>query len=306
MTGWPESEFPNRVPRDPRDDPYAPPQSRSREPIEAEEVEDEEEPRDWQLPLLLFLATCITTYRTPDGGLVYAVAIMLTLTLHELGHFFQAVRYRVPTSFPYFIPMPLSPIGTMGAVIGMYGRHGNRRELFDIGISGPLAGLVPTLIFSVWGLYLSKVVPLDPRAIAQQHFYGVPLLFKFLISLFFGPLKPGEAINLHPMAFAGWVGLLITSLNLFPIGQLDGGHILYAMLREKAHVVGEMLLYAAIAAVILLGKWEWTLMIVILTLIGRTHPPTADDDVPLGFGRTVLGWLTLAFIPIGFTPSPFQ
>ena len=117
-------------------------------------------------------------------------------------------------------------------------------------------------------------------------------------------------IILHPMAFAGWVGLLITSLNLIPIGQLDGGHVLYALLRTKAHRVAEFLLMAAAVAVVIgavvFHYPAWILMVLLLFVMGPIHPPTADDDVPLGTTRIVLGWLTLAFIFVGFTPTPFK
>ncbi len=110
---------------------------------------------------------------------------------------------------------------------------------------------------------------------------------------------------LHPFAYAGWVGLLITSLNLIPISQLDGGHVLYALLRKKANVVARILLALAAGAVVFFGLYMWILMIFLLIMMGPSHPPTADDEEPLGWPRIILGWLTLAFIPIGFTPMPF-
>lgn len=250
------------------------------------------------LPVVLFLLACYTTYSV--GGPVYSFALMLTLVCHEFGHYIQARRYHVPASLPYFIPFPAPPLGTMGAVIGMRGEMGDRRALFDIGISGPLAGLVPALIFTVWGLSLSTVVPKQPSGML-----GDPLLFKFLVRQFFGVLPAHQDVLLHPLAYAGWVGVLITSLNLMPIGQLDGGHILYAILRRKAHVVAWALLIGAVTAVVLMHSYQWTLMLLLLAFMGPTHPPTADDDAPLGTPRIVLGWLTLAFVIIGFTPRPF-
>jgi membrane-associated protease RseP (regulator of RpoE activity) len=252
------------------------------------------------LPIVLFVATCISTYLT--GGLLFAVTLMVTLLAHEFGHFLQAVRYGVPASLPLFIPMPISPIGTMGAVIVMQPGKGDRRAIFDIAITGPLAGLVFALIFSIVGLELSHVMPTNQ---AGTHELGEPLLFKLLGYLIFGPLDPGKDVYLHPIAFAGWVGIFITALNLIPIGQLDGGHILYALLRKKAHIVAQGLLLAAVAAVVLGKYWGWSLMLLLLLLIGPIHPPTANDDVPLGTTRTVLGWLTLPFVFIGFTPTPF-
>ena len=184
-------------------------------------------------------------------------------------------------------------------------RVGGRRALFDIGISGPLAGLAPTFIFMIVGLHYSQFVPLSDHGIA----FGTPLLFDYFADWILGPAPQGMGIDSHPMAFAGWVGLFITSLNLIPIGQLDGGHVLYALLRRKAHGVAKFLLFAALFIVIL--DWErlsmWALMIILLFLMGPVHPPTANDHERwLGWGRIVLGWLTLAFILVGFTPVPIS
>ncbi len=262
-----------------------------------------------RLPALLFIATCLSTLLAGclgfgwSEGWKYALPLMTILICHEAGHFLQARRYGVYASFPYFIPMPISPLGTFGAVIVMEPRMGHRRALFDIGITGPLAGLVPTLVFCVIGLHLSTIAEVQPGA--QR--YGDPLLLKYLAELKFGPIPEGHDIRLNPILFAGWVGLLITALNLMPIGQLDGGHVLYALLRKRAHHVASFLLLAAVVAVI--WQWKelflWTPMLFLLALMGPVHPPTANDGVPLGAGRVVLGWLTLAFIPIGFTPWPF-
>jgi membrane-associated protease RseP (regulator of RpoE activity) len=264
------------------------------------------------LPLVLFIATCLSTLlagilsadeKSTLGeafyhGLLYAGPLMTILVCHEMGHFVQAWRNGVYASFPYFIPMP-SQIGTMGAVIAMEARMGHRRALFDIGITGPLAGLIPTIIFCALGLYWS--VPVHGKGDL-----GDPLLFKILIYLMGIHIHPGYDLLLHPFAFAGWVGLLITSLNLMPIGQLDGGHVLYALLGRKANVVARILLALAAGAVVFFGLYMWILMIFLLIMMGPSHPPTADDEEPLGWPRIVLGWLTLAFIPIGFTPMPFN
>ena len=228
---------------------------------------------------------------------------MTTLLAHELGHYLQARRYGVPASLPYFIPMPISPIGTMGAVIAMQ-PGSNRRTLFDIAVSGPLAGLVPALLFSIVGLYWSQVVEISDVRFGMT--LGEPLLFKLLTYLTLGPLPDGQDIALHPVAFAGWVGIFITALNLIPIGQLDGGHILYALLLRRAHLIAQLLLVAAAIAVVVWGYWGWSLMIFLLMLMGPVHPPTANDNVPLGTARTVLGWACLLFVPLGFTPVPFS
>lgn len=255
--------------------------------------------RRWAVPVVLFIATCVSTFIA--NGWIYALAVMTILTAHELGHFFQSVRYRIPASLPFFIPMPFSPIGTLGAIIGMQARIAHARALFDIAITGPLAGLVPTLIFSIVGLRLSTVVSSTGLGGLEL---GEPLLFKLLSLLTFGPLPEGQTVLLHPLAFAGWVGLLVTSLNLVPIGQLDGGHILYALIGRRAHAVALVLLGGAMVAVVVGGYWSWVLMILLLVLIGPLHPPTADDQMPLGRARRILGWATLLFLLVGFTPTP--
>jgi membrane-associated protease RseP (regulator of RpoE activity) len=288
-------------------------------PWEWREVRPVRRQRRVRLPILLFIATCLstlwvgTTMSPPETsgfgcllfGLWYAVPVMTILLCHEMGHFIQAHRYGVYASLPYFIPMPYPPIiGTLGAVIAMEPRMGHRKALFDIGITGPLAGLVPTFVFLIVGLHYSKVVEASPHFMA----FGEPLMFQWLASRFLPAASEGKDVLLHPMAFAGWVGLLITSLNLMPIGQLDGGHVLYALLRHKANRIARLLLYSAVFLVAF--DWEelqsWTLMLILLLMMGPVHPPTADDSEPLGPGRIALGWLTLAFIIVGFTPTPIK
>ena len=261
----------------------------------------------WQLPVLLFAATWVSTffvggwvYGSYAGGWVYSLCLMTVLLCHEFGHYVQTRRYGVRASLPFFIPMPLPPFGTMGAVILMDPRTGDRRALFDIGITGPLAGLIPTLVFCIVGLQHSTLGLPDPRAWE----FGQPLVFKFLSYLRFGPRPDGMEVIIGPMAQAGWVGLFITALNLFPIGQLDGGHILYGLLRQRARTVAVTLLFASIGAVIYFQMVWWFFMIFLLVLMGPAHPPTTDDNVPLGRWRTILGWVTLAFLPFGFTPNP--
>jgi membrane-associated protease RseP (regulator of RpoE activity) len=288
-------------------------------PWEWHEVRPVRRQRRIRLPLLLFIATCLSTlwagmafwadwrpgwFAALLDGLSYAVPVMTILICHEMGHFIQAHRYGVYASFPYFLPMPLTPLGTLGAVIAMEPRMGHRKALFDIGITGPLAGLVPTFIFLVIGLRQSDTA-FPPRGAAL---FGDPLLFQILANKILGPIPAGMEVIPSPMAFAGWVGLLVTSLNLIPIGQLDGGHVLYALLRDKANRVASFLLLLAIVLVALdfRNYGSWTIMLILLLLMGPVHPPTADDEEPLGIVRTVLGWLTLAFIILGFTPTPMK
>lgn len=283
-------------------------------------------------PVMLFVLTCLSTYAL--GGWRYSLCLMTILVCHEAGHFIQAWRYGVYASLPLFLPMPVGPIGTLGALIRMEAGVGDRKAIYDIGISGPLAGLVPTLVFLVIGLQTAeyKLVEVLPGGVQivggpfvpsnEGYFFGEPLVFRWVRDHAAGrpPEVPEAPIGktyryecmIGTMAQAGWVGLLITSLNLFPIGQLDGGHVLYALLRRRSHFVAWFIMGAA-AIAILIGAVVfhhqevvgWLVMLSILLAMGPRHPPTADDEVPLGWPRAILGWLTLAFVFIGFTPTPF-
>lgn len=236
-------------------------------------------------------------------GLEFSVPLMFILTCHELGHYIQTRRYGVYSSLPYFIPMPFGPFGTLGAVIAMDGRIPNSRALFDIGISGPLAGLVPTLFCLYFGVQWSYLVPTSS---AGEMVFGFPLLFQYLTYWFYGPIPPDVSLAIHPVAKAGWVGLFLTSLNLMPFSQLDGGHVFYALVGRRAGFFSWVVFYAIILLVVLFQLWHWVLILFILAAIGVSHPPTANDSVPLTPVRRVLGWATLAFVFIGLTPTPIS
>lgn len=255
----------------------------------------------WRLPLALYVATCLSTLLV--GGPVFCVAVMAILTAHELGHYAQARRYGIPASLPYFIPMPITPFGTMGAIIAMRPGRASTRALFDLAITGPLAGLVLALPASVVGLWLSAFAP-EPEP-GEALLFGTPLIFDWLAGLVLGPAPEGQILMIHPLGFAGWVGIFITALNLLPIGQLDGGHILYSLVPRRAHLVSVGLMAAAMASVAIWSLWHWSLMILLLIFFGLRHPPTAYGGPPLDRRRRILGCLTLAFVIIGFTPEPF-
>ncbi len=253
-------------------------------------------------PLMLFLATALSTWLI--GGPVYSAALMSILLFHEMGHFLQSVRYGVPASFPYFIPMPLPPFGTMGAVILQQRGAGDRKALFDIAISGPLAGLVVALPMTYFGIQWSTIAPVQTDVANFQ--FGEPLIFQWLIESIHGTLPQGHDLYMHPLAHAGWVGIFITALNLVPVSELDGGHILYALIRKKAHFVAIGFLAMVVGYMVLTSHYQWLLMVGLVMLMGPKHPPTANDYVPLGWGRKILGWLTLAFLIIGITPDPIN
>ena len=238
------------------------------------------------------------------SGLWFSVPLMTILTCHEFGHYFQSRRYGVYSTLPFFIPVPFPPFGTFGAFIQMDARIPNRRALFDIGITGPLAGLVPTLIFMLIGIALSEIGPVPTGT--GSLIFGEPILFRAVSMLFFDRSIPGTDLMIHPIAMAAWTGLFITSLNLIPIGQLDGGHVFYALLHRRAPAATRLIFALIVAAVVLFEQWQWIVMLVLVMLIGVVHPPTADDSVKIGRFRTLLGIATLAFIFIGLTPNPIQ
>jgi len=291
---------------------------------------------NWKLPLLLYLATWLTTTfcRIEFGNetlhsllvslclsvvgaesaaqhwavfgqhlwnaFLFSIALMFILTCHELGHYIQSRRYRIRSSLPYFLPLPFGPLGTFGAVIAMDDEVPHSRALFDIGISGPLAGLVPTLVFLYYGIQWSYLGPRQP----SEFEFSDPLLFQWIVYWVFGHIPPDMILHWHPVAFAAWVGLLLTALNLMPFSQLDGGHVFYALLGRKSIPIVYCLFVAAIIAVAWSQLWHWSVLLILLALIGISHPPTANDAMPLTFFRRCLGWTTLMFVFVGFTPSP--
>ncbi len=236
-------------------------------------------------------------------GLSYAIPVMGILLFHEMGHYLQALRYRVPASLPYFIPMPLPPLGTMGAVIFQGQGSATRRQMFDIAVSGPLAGLAVILPVLWYGLKNSGYQPVNQISGLE---FGDPLLLTWMIEYLHGPEPAGHIFALNQVAFAGWVGVLITSLNLLPVGQLDGGHILYTLIGRRAHWVALAVVVAAVGGMLLNENYSFLLLLILMLLTGIRHPPTADDTERLGAIRYVIGWLTLAFLIIGFTPNPIS
>ncbi|MBA3314092.1 MAG: site-2 protease family protein [Planctomycetota bacterium] len=241
------------------------------------------------------------------NGLVFSGCVMGILLAHEMGHFVQALRHKVPATLPFFIPFPISPFGTMGAVIIQDGARANRRQLFDIAVSGPIAGLVVAIPVLCYGIATSRLGIIGPPPPGEMNvIYGDPLLIRWIVQAFHGPYGPGIDIGLNAPLFAGWVGIFITALNLLPVGQLDGGHILYTLIGRKAHYVAYVILGTAFAWMAYTQQLHYALIVVLLLVFGPRHPPTANDHVPLGVWRTVLGWAVLAFVIVGFTPTPIM
>ena len=232
-------------------------------------------------------------------GLPFSLALLFILLAHEMGHYLACVHYRLDASLPYFLPAP-SFIGTFGAFIRIRSVIYSRKVLFDVGVAGPLAGFVALLPLLLVGISLSKQLP----GIAHEGdiLFGTPVLIA-LLERFFFPGVPSADIYLHPLARAAWVGLFATALNLLPIGQLDGGHILYALFGERHRTLSKF----ALAALIPLGflYWPWWVWAVGLYFVGRKHP-FIYDDTPIGAPRVALAMVALLLFLLSFMPAPIS
>ncbi len=259
-------------------------------------------------------------------GWTFAVPLLAILVAHEFGHYFAALYHRVPASLPYFIPLPfLSPFGTMGAVIAMPGRIRSRNALLDIGAAGPLAGMVVAIPVLAWGLLHSPVKPLPDGEYTQE---GLSLFYVGMKRLLLGPIPDGSDVSINPTAFAGWAGLLVTMINLLPFGQLDGGHIAYALFGKKQDRFAPWLrrsllllflfnlAWFLVPALLGTNKLEvheailnslfWLVWYAFLGLLvrfsGLDHPPF--EPGPLSSGRRAIAWLCLVIFVGLFMPTP--
>ena len=239
-------------------------------------------------------------------GLWYSLTVLAILGVHELGHYYACRHYRIDASLPYFLPAPFL-IGTLGAFIRIRQPIPTKRMLFDIGVAGPIAGFVVAVPALFVGVGLSRVLPAQEAA-ELTVFLGEPLLFRFAAWVVWGPVVEGSTLSVHPMGFAAWVGLLATAINLFPIGQLDGGHISYAVFGARStHVT---LVSAAVLFALAFHSPSWivwaVLMVVMLVALGPRHPRTLDHDVPIDRTRMLVAAFALVMFVLCFTPAPIQ
>jgi len=231
-------------------------------------------------------------------GLSFSCAAMTILFCHEMGHYLACRRYGIACTPPYFLPVPLN-FGTFGAFIRIKAPIYSKRQLFDVGIAGPIAGFVALIPFLLYGVAHSQVVP-APHGSAELSLGCLAIMLTS--RLFHGPLGEGMTLHLHPAAMAAWLGLLATSINLLPLGQLDGGHILYA-------ATGRLQRRLALPLWIALGLigyfWAgWLLWCLIVGLIGLYHPPVYDESEPLDGKRRLLAWFALVMFVLCFMPVP--
>lgn len=266
-------------------------------------------------------------------GWPFALSLMTILTGHELGHYFAGRYYKVPVSLPFFIPLPVPPLGTMGAAIIMKGRTINRRQMLTVGAAGPLVGFVLAVPILILGLSLSTVEPMTAPSPGSIIFLeGNSLLYLLLKFAVFGQVLPGSGapvtllatlneigaalvgafpidrgydVFIHPVALAGWAGLLVTALNLLPVGQLDGGHVLYSLVGQRAKV----LTWPIIGILVLLGLvfWQgWLLWAALIFLFGQSHPDPLDDVTRLDTSRKIVAIAVLLVFVLTFSVLPMR
>jgi membrane-associated protease RseP (regulator of RpoE activity) len=280
-------------------------------------------PRRVGIHVVLFVLTCVSTliagaafrgsptfdaFRSTlvgtlfVSGVPFAATLLTILAVHEFGHYFTARRHGAVVSLPYFIPAPppLFLFGTLGALIQMRSPARDRNALFDIAAAGPLAGLAVALPALVVGLEWSHVVP------AVEHLaFGQSLLLRWLVHLRFGPIPEGMMVYTHPVADAAWAGFFVTALNLFPVGQLDGGRIAYALFGRAHRAVGAVTVAATLALGLITASPNWFVWAaLVMLLVGFHHSPPLDDLTPLSPGRRLLGAACLVLFVLIIPPVP--
>lgn len=270
-----------------------------------------------KLHVLLFILTLITTllagammrgvipWQNPEKiylGLPFSITLLLILLTHELSHYFMSRRHNVSVTLPYFIPAP-SMIGTFGAIIKMHPPILDRRSLIDIGASGPLGGFIIAVLAVITGLHYSEIKPVE--GIQDGISLGSSILFHLLTKIVINIEPDKYDIILHPVAFAGWIGLLVTSLNLLPIGQLDGGHITYALLGEKHEWVAKVVIPLLVILGILFWK-GWIIWALLMIILGCKHPPVVYPEIQLDRKRKIIGWVCFIIFVLTFTATPIR
>ncbi|PYQ64821.1 MAG: hypothetical protein DMF53_06750 [Acidobacteria bacterium] len=259
------------------------------------------------LPPFLTPTVVSTVWRSPEllkMGLAFAIPALFILLCHEMGHYIACRIYKLPCTPPFFLPVPVN-FGTFGAFIRIKAPLYSKRQLFDVGIAGPIAGFVALVPFLLYGIAHSQPVPLSSGGKGMELLMlGHCLAIELATRLFHGPLAPGMILNLHPTALAAWLGLFATALNLIPLGQLDGGHILYAAIgRAQRRFALPLWLGLAVLGYLWPG---WLLWCLIVLVIGLYHPPVYDESEPLDGKRRALAWVALLLFVLCFIPVPLD
>lgn len=258
--------------------------------------------RRYTLHIFLFILTVASTWIT--WGPLYSIPIMVILLGHEMGHYIMSRRSGMRATLPFFLPLPIiSPFGTLGAVIRMEGTIPSRKALFDTGIAGPLTSFFLSIPAVMVGLKLSKAIPAS-HIKGEMIRLADPLLFTLIQHLAMQEVPNNYEVVLHPIAYAGWVGLFVTALNLLPIGQLDGGHIAYALFGRKTRKIS-VIVVAVTAFIFIFYSIAWFLLLILMILFGFKHPTPLDDQTPLSRRRKLFGGLAFLILLLSFTLAPF-
>lgn len=293
-----------------------------------------------RIHVLLFIATIITTFTAGYAqggdyisGLSFSLALIFILGAHEMGHYFYGRKYGVLITPPYFIPAPpfISPIGTFGAFIKIKSQISSKKALFDIGVAGPIWGIIATIPVLIIGLKLSNIINVEEYSKSTGIFLGSSPIFSFFVKYIIGEIHEGYDVLLHPVAFAGWIGLLVTALNLIPFGQLDGGHLIYSVFSKRVHLVisnlaiitlmflgfgTKPLIYLIETLSIDMGSYKnliefegwsgWLLWAFLLIVMGTKHPPTVYEEASIGWERKLIVFITLLIFIGCFMPIPIN
>jgi membrane-associated protease RseP (regulator of RpoE activity) len=285
---------------------------RAEEAPQPVEIPQQARPRVW-INVLLFFGTVLTTllagtvlaeanpFAHPEliyKGIPFSVALMSILLSHELGHYLMSRKHRVDATLPYFIPAP-TIVGTFGAVIRMNSNVPDRRALLDIGATGPVVGFVVSIPCLVIGLGYSEAIP----GTSGGMIFGSSILLEVVSKGFFPSIPDGYVINIHPVALAGWLGLLVTMMNLLPIGMMDGGHIAYALFGDwHRHISWAMIVILLIMGIV--GWFGWAIWAVVNVFFGLRHPPPINPELPLDRKRKILAAVAAVIFIITFVPAP--
>ncbi len=239
-------------------------------------------------------------------GVLFAVTLMSVLLAHEMGHYLMMRRYGIRSTFPIFIPFPINPFGTFGALIMMDQSKADKRQVFDIGIAGPIAGLVLTVPLAILGLAFNPT-PAYSQPDGLQ--LGQPIIITFLDKLCHTDAllnSVGVSVSsTNPFAMSAWFGFLITGINMIPIGQLDGGHVTFGIFGRYASWIAKLTFVAILVSMVWRSYYIFAPMVILIYLIGLNHPPTSNDQQPLGWWRTILGLLSLTLPLICIPATPF-
>ena len=254
--------------------------------------------------VILFITTVATTvyagYNVAGGniwdGIAFAVALLGILGVHETAHYYAARKHNVKATLPYFVPAP-TLIGTFGAVINVKSPIPNKNSLFDLGYSGPIAGIIVTIPVLIIGIYLSKIAPI----VSGSMIFIPPPIMSIMMYFLTPPIPAGYELQIHPVAFAGWVGIIVTLLNLMPVAFLDGGHIVRALFSEKIHKIVSII---GVLVTLILGWIPMAILMMLILVLNRRHPGALDNVSKLTRGRKVMAVVMLVIFILCLSPVP--